>query len=172
MRRLKVKTVFLLRHGKSEKGPEYKTDFIRPLAKRGKKDSLLVGEFMKHYNLIPGLIISSDAERAQKTAERAASSMKYKEALQLRNELYTVGTESYIETVINLKDNISSVMLVGHNPDLEEVVEYLSGITMVIPTSTLVRIDFDIPKWSDLTQGAGNITLVIKPKGLIPNLDT
>src|SRR3990172_5444273 len=141
IRSLEVKTVFLLRHGKSERGPEYETDFVRPLTKRGKRDSQQIGEFMKHHALIPDLIISSDATRALKTAEGAASFMKYRGTIHLKNDLYSGGAESYRVSIETLDNTINSVMLVGHNPSLEEVVQYLSGNTVVITTAALVRID-------------------------------
>ena len=166
-----MKTIFLLRHGKSKRGPEFKTDFVRPLAKRGKRDSQFMGEFMKNYGLIPALIISSDAERAKATAEHVASSMKYPGKIEFQNDLYTTGADSYEETIMNLSDHIDSVMLVGHNPDLEEVVQYLTGHTVVIPTAALVRIDIDSTQWSTIEEGEGNITLVVKPKGLLSTTD-
>ena len=56
--------MLLLRHGKSKRGPEYETDFERPLAKRGKRDAASMGEFLAAHDLLPDIILSSPAERA------------------------------------------------------------------------------------------------------------
>jgi phosphohistidine phosphatase len=161
-----VKTVYLLRHGKSKRGPEYDTDFVRPLAKRGKRDSTRMGEYMAEHDFVPGLILSSPAERARDSAMRCAEAAGYEGEIRLVNDLYFTGDDVYLELLWDLDDWIDSVMFVGHNPTTESVIEILSSQYARMPTAALARIDFDVEHWTEIEEGAGQLTWVQLPREL------
>jgi phosphohistidine phosphatase len=162
-----VRTVYLMRHGKAKRGPEYKEDFERPLADRGKRDSVLIGEFLKQQGMIPDLIVSSAALRALKTARHVASTLKYDNDIALSKEMYLSGPEACLGQLKQLDSGLKSVMLVGHNPDMEELVKILSEDVVVMPTAALVRVDMELDKWTDVGNEKGQLCVKIVPKALL-----
>lgn len=162
-----VKTIYLMRHGKSKRGPEYKNDFERPLTERGKTDAVLMGEVLRQQGMIPELIISSSAKRALKTAKRAGSALKYKQDIESLMELYLSGSQAYIEVLKRLDNGVKSVMLVGHNPDMEELVEILSYDVVTMPTAAVVRIDVEMNNWTDAGSVKGKLLLKATPRAFV-----
>jgi len=161
-----MKTVLLLRHGKSKRGPEYDTDFERPLAKRGKRDAEQVGAFLVEQDLVPELILSSPAERARDTAERCASAAGCPDVVRFERSLYFGGEEAYLSLLWELEDTVSQVMLVGHNPDLEIAVEELAHRYVRMPTAALARIDADAETWEELFKVPRRLVWVQYPREL------
>ena len=161
-----MKTVLLLRHGKSKRGPEYDTDFERPLAKRGKRDAERVGAFLVEHDLVPELILSSPAERARDTAERCAEAAGCSDVVRLERSLYGGGEEAYLSLLWALEDTVSRVLFCAHNPDLEIVVEELGHCYVRMPTAALARIDAEAERWVDLFKGPRRLAWVQYPRDL------
>ena len=161
-----MKTVLLLRHGKSKRGPEYDTDFERPLAKRGKRDAARVGEFLAEQDLVPELILSSPAARAQKTALLCAKAAGCPDVVRLERALYGGGDEAYLSLLWALDETVSRVLFVAHNPDLEIVVEELGHRYVRMPTAALARIDADAERWAELFKAPRRLVWVQYPREL------
>lgn len=161
-----MKTVLLLRHGKSKRGPEYEADFERPLAKRGKRDAVRMGEFLAEQDLVPELILSSPAKRARDTALRCADAAGYLDPIRFERSLYYGSADSYLELLWALEDTVSRVLFVAHNPDMEEVVETLGHRYVRLPTAALARIDADTEQWGDLFRVRRQLVWVQLPKEL------
>jgi len=161
-----MKTVLLLRHGKSKRGPQYETDYERPLAGRGKRDAVRMGEFLTGRDLLPDLIVSSPAKRARQTALRCAEAADYLGEIRFAESLYFSGDDAYLELLWELDDALGSVLFVGHNPDMESAIEALSGRYARMPTAALARIDFSTESWSELTEGGGRLAWVQLPREL------
>ena len=161
-----MKTVYLMRHGKSKRGPEYETDHERPLAKRGKRDAVRMGEFMAENDFMPDLIVSSPAERARDTTQRCADAADYQGQIRLEETLYFAGDETYLDLLWGLEDTVGSVLLVGHNPSTESIIETLSGQYTRMPTAALARIEFQIESWSELVEESGHLAWVQWPREL------
>lgn len=161
-----MKTVLLLRHGKSKRGPEYDTDFERPLAKRGKQDAERMGVFLAEQDLVPDLILSSPAERARDTAERCAEAAGCPDVVRFEPSLYGGGEEAYLSLLWALEDTVSRVLFVAHNPDLEIVVEELGHRYVRLPTAALARIDADAERWEDLFKSPRRLVWVQVPREL------
>ena len=161
-----MKMVLLLRHGKSKRGPEYEIDFDRPLAKRGKRDAVRMGEYLAEQDLVPELILSSPAKRAQDTALRCAEAAGYLDEVRFERSLYQGGAESYLELLWALEDTVSRVLFVAHNPDLEIVVEELAHRYVRMPTAALARIDADAPEWRALFRVPRRLVWVQYPREL------
>jgi len=156
-----MKTLLLLRHAKSSwKHPEL-ADHDRPLNKRGKADAPRVGEWLRRQGLTPGLIISSTAERARKTAERVAEASGYEGEVQLEESLYMGDPEDYLEALRDVPDRYQRVLVVGHNPGLEMFLDDLTGGDELMPTAALAQISLPIERWRQLTAAT---------KGLLVNL--
>ena len=118
-----MKTLLILRHAKSSWKNNALSDHDRPLNPRGQRDAPNVGKRLRNEDLIPDAILSSTAKRACQTAEAVAQESGCAGELQLSGELYGGGPEAYLEAIRNLPSAVDCALVVGHNPDLEELVE-------------------------------------------------
>jgi len=162
-----MKSVLLLRHAKSSwKHPDL-NDQDRPLNKRGKRDALIMGRLLKRKDLVPDIIISSTAIRARSTAEAVAKAYGYKGEIILNKSLYAAGPEAYLGLMRDLSDKYVRVLIVGHNPGLEELVEMLTGEIHLIPTCSLAHVKFRVGKWSDIDNKIkGQVADIWRPRDL------
>jgi phosphohistidine phosphatase len=145
-----MKILLILRHAKSSwKYPEL-ADHDRPLKKRGKRDAPRMGRLIEAEGLIPDKIISSTARRARDTAEAVAETCNYNGEIEFRREFYFSGYESFLTMLGELPDMNQTVMVVGHNPDLEELLDTLTGQYERLPTAALAQIKLPIHNWRDL----------------------
>ena len=151
-----MKTLLILRHGKSSwKRPG--ADHDRPLNKRGNSDAPRVGKVLRDADLAPDLIISSTAERARRTAEKVAEHSGYTGAVELSSDLYLAGPEGYQRVLCRVPDALEHVLVVGHNPGAEMLLEFLTGRSETLPTAALARVRLEIERWSDLDGGARGV---------------
>lgn len=161
-----MKSLLLLRHAKSSwKQPEMH-DHERPLNKRGKKEAPKVGKYLKENNLIPELILSSTALRALYTARAVAEEIGYEEPIDLHQDLYLSDTACYLDTLRCLPDEVNRVLVVGHNPELDEFLTLLTDVTTHLTTAALAQIDLPISSWQELNEATDARLLNIwSPKG-------
>ena len=160
-----MKSILVLRHAKSSwKFPKL-SDSQRPLNKRGKQDAPRMGELLIEENLVPDLIISSPAVRAISTAEAVAEASDYENEIQTAEQLYLGGINSFLNIMQNVPNHFDRVMVVGHNPGVEDYVEILAGEWVKMPTAALVHIELPIDDWADLSGNiGGSIRHVWLPK--------
>ena len=119
--------LYIMRHAKSDWSGPQTSDFERPINKRGTRNAMRIGEWMNENNHIPQKIISSPALRAKETIELVTEQIsKFNlEDLTYEDELYLAGFTQLIEFINTYKDKVQSLMLVGHNPGIENLVNYL-----------------------------------------------
>lgn len=162
-----MKALLLLRHAKSSwKHPEL-ADYDRPLNKRGKRDAIRMGRLLEKEDLIPDAILSSTAVRAQDTAAAVAKSCGYAGRITVVKSLYMSGPEGYVEILRGLPDNLRVVLVVGHNPDLEEYLNILTKQSQAMPTAALAFVKLRIKSWSALDyKTKGRLVTVWRPKEL------
>lgn len=147
-----MKTLLLLRHAKSSwKQPEMH-DHDRPLNKRGKKEAPKVGSYLKENDLVPDLILSSTARRAKDTAQAVADESGFPGQIDLYQDLYLSDTACYLDILRCLSDDAHRVLVVGHNPDLEELLTLLTDVTQHLTTATLAQVDLPISSWQELNE--------------------
>ena len=147
-----MKTLLILRHAKSSlRGPN-SLDHERQLDELAKYDARKVGYLLRNKDLTPDCIISSIAVRAKSTAEQVAEVCKYKLEVVLEQSLYQAKTRDYLNIIEGISDNHTRVLLVGHNPTIEEVIEMLTESldTIRMPPCALAHLNLQIEKWSDL----------------------
>lgn len=147
-----MKTLLILRHAKSSWKYSELSDHDRPLNRRGKRDAPSVGRLLRNEALIPDAILSSTAKRARQTAEAVSEESGYARELQLFEELYGGGPDAYLEVVRSLPDHVDCALVVGHNPDLEELVEFLTGESVRLPTAALAHLQLDLQDWQSLNE--------------------
>jgi len=163
-----MKTLLVLRHAKSSWNDPALDDHERPLNKRGRRDGPQMGELVRDYRLIPGVIISSDAVRARMTAEAVAEAARYAGKILLDPRLYMANPAGILSVLRTVPETgARTVMIVGHNPGLEELVAQLTGDQQDLPTATLAQIALPIGQWRDLTLSTrGTLLGLWRPKEL------
>jgi len=162
-----VKTLLILRHAKSSWSDPALADHDRPLNKRGKKDAPRIGALLRREDLVPELIISSTARRARATAEIVAEHSGCEGQIRLERDLYASGPEAYLQVLAALPDEYRRVMVVGHNPGLEELLEALTGDYERLPTAALAQVRLPIKRWRELAEEtSGELVHVWIPKEL------
>lgn len=146
-----MKTLLVLRHAKSSWREAGLADHDRPLNKRGQHDAPRMGRLLRQQDLVPDLIISSSAVRARKTAQLAIEAMDYNGELRLEREIYAAEPEAYLDVLQALPDAFERVMVIGHNPGLEELLELLTEDWQRLPTAALAQVELDLDTWQDLS---------------------
>ena len=162
-----MKYLLLLRHAKSSWKQPCLTDHERPLNKRGKHDAPRMGDLLSREDLIPDLIISSSAERALMTAEAAAQSSGFVGDLVVDRSLYHGGTMDFISALNEVSDQVERVMMVGHNPGMEELLVDLVGSYERMVTASLAHIALPVESWGRLDESIqGKLLNLWRPKDL------
>lgn len=162
-----MKTLLILRHAKSSWDNAQLTDYERPLNKRGKQDAPRMGKLLREQDLAPDLIITSSAERALATAEAVALASGYEQEIRATRSFYHADPAAYIEALRQLDDSLERVMVVGHNPGMEELVEELTGSWETFPTAALAQVALSIAHWRELDEGTtGELVNLWRPKEL------
>lgn len=146
-----MKRLLILRHAKSSWGNPSLADWQRPLNDRGLRDAPRVGALLRDRSLVPDLIITSDAVRARTTAETVAKAAGYTRELVVEPSLYHATPADLIAVLQGVAEEAGrSVMIVGHNPGLEDLVEQLTGEDHSLPTAALVQLALPIERWSEI----------------------
>jgi len=162
-----MKTMLILRHAKSSWANTRLADHDRPLNKRGKTDASRMGVLMRREEIIPDWIISSTAERALATAEAVALALDFEGELEQTRELYLADPEAYIEVCSQLPDQVNQLLVVGHNPGIEELVTLLTGARETMPTAALAQVSLPIANWKELDEATeGKLVNLWWPKAL------
>ena len=165
-----MKTLLFLRHAKSSWKDITLVDHKRPLNKRGKKDAPIMGDYLKNNKLTPDLIISSTAKRAKDTSKLVAEHCGYNKDIQSSKLLYGTATpRDYLTTIGGISNKHHRVLLIGHNPILEEVLETVTGEQIRMKTCSLVQISLPIKFWKEVkdnTNTKGKLIDVVEVKKL------
>lgn len=165
-----MKTLFLLRHAKSEWASAEISDHQRALNQRGENEAFLVGEYLKENGIMPDLWLCSTAKRANQTVSAIAKELsKEKSEICFDDELYSFSFLPYLEVLKSCDSVHNSILLVAHNPSLEELSTFLTGDewrTIQIPTAGLLKFDLAIQKWDELSKGCGELKWIITPETL------
>jgi phosphohistidine phosphatase len=151
-----MKTLLLLRHAKSSWKDATLCDHDRPLNRRGQKDAPRAGAWIAEAGLLPDLVLSSTAVRAQSTARLMAEAAGYAKEIELKRELYHADCDDILGVLKSLTGSIASALVVGHNPGMEELLQLLTGQHDALPTAALAHIELPIDDWRHLnrkTQG-------------------
>jgi phosphohistidine phosphatase len=143
-----MKTLLLMRHAKSDMNGKVE-DRQRSLSKRGKKNAERMGELLKDEKVTPDLILASNANRARQTAELVIEAMKYQGDRCFTNRLYMAEVEAYAQEIVSLHDDVNSLLIIGHNPALETMLQLLTGKVESLPTAAAAQLKLPIDAWKD-----------------------
>lgn len=165
--------LLILRHAKSDWDSGAASDFERPLAKRGKRDAPRIGSWLYREGLVPDLILSSPAERARQTAAKVCKSLDIKKKFILWDaQLYAANLAQLLGVLARCPAPAKMVLLIGHNPGLEELLRHLAGEDLdapedgkLLPTATVARLEMP-DDWSALPPGSGHLLSITRPRQL------
>jgi len=160
-----MKNLILIRHAKSSWNDAALSDRARPLNKRGKRDAPQMGRLLKDKGLPPDAILSSPAKRALKTAKLIAAEIGYpKQRIDVREEIYEQSPAALVELVAGLEAGWNRVFLVGHNPELTDLANRLTGSNIEnVPTGGIVSVEFSASSWRECAQEGGRLALFERP---------
>ena len=126
-----------------------------------------MGRKLLKEGVIPQLIISSPAVRAYSTAEKVAKACRYDGEITVDSSLYASGYPKYLKTLKNQNDQYKIIMLVGHNPSSEQLLEKLIGKMISMPTCSIAQVTLYIKTWKDVNaQTKGELVNIWRPKEL------
>ena len=143
-------SLMLLRHAKSSWKYPYLQDYERPLNKRGKKTAPFMGKFMVENDLLPDLILCSTATRALQTCRRALGAIDQEIPVKKLESLYLSDPTTLIDLIQTHGKKSKKLLVIAHNPGLEELIEVLTSDDEFLPTAALALLDIPITSWQKL----------------------
>jgi phosphohistidine phosphatase len=161
-----VKILFLLRHAKARSMAPEITDFDRPLHDDGRRAAELVGEFLNSKDVELDLILSSPALRARETIETVLKTARLDVDVSYDARIYEAGPTQLLEMISQLPEDKEMVMLVGHNPSLEELLQALTGEVRKMSAGAIANIPFTATEWSKVLEEKGKLDWLVGPKEL------
>ena len=172
-----MKTLTLLRHAKSGWDDPVTRDFDRPLNPKGRRAARTVGREMRALGLAFDRVVASHARRVVDTIEEVAEAFGPLDP-DYDERIYLATTAALVELVRGTEDTVGHLLLVGHNPGIEELTLLLAGpdgplraeVAVKYPTGTLAEIEFPIAHWAELARGTGTISRFVRPRDLDPEL--
>lgn len=147
-----MKTLLLLRHAKSSWEDASLPDHDRPLKPRGIKAARRIGRLLHEQNLIPERILCSTATRARETLRLVEEELQQHAATDFIAALYHCPPDEFITALQGVEAAVNSVMIVGHNPGMEEWLQNLIGKPETMPTGCLVQLAMPSGDWSQVTE--------------------
>ncbi|MGK7392356.1 MAG: SixA phosphatase family protein [Candidatus Cyclobacteriaceae bacterium M2_1C_046] len=154
-----MKKLFLLRHARTEDKQSGQKDIERELTAVGLQNATRMGMNFKKKQIQFDIIICSPAERAKTTALLIAEQIKYDTSrIHYNEEIYEASARTLLQVVNQLKDEWKQVLLVGHNPSISYLAEYITQQNIGdIITCGVVEISLEIEHWSEISEGTGEL---------------
>ena len=165
--------LWLLRHAKSSWGDPKLADHDRPLTTRGERDAARMNAYLNEKAIRPVLVVCSSALRARQTLAGVLPGLGTEFGVRIEPELYTFDAASLLERLRATPVDVASVMLVGHNPAIQELTLLLAGrrsahddVEGKYPTCALAEIELPPMAWNDVSRGVGSLTRFVTPRSL------
>ncbi|MEV5785236.1 SixA phosphatase family protein [Streptomyces sp. NPDC057950] len=168
-----LRRLVVLRHAKSA-WPTGIGDHDRPLAPRGRRDAPAAGRALADADCLPDLALCSTAVRARQTWELAAQQWGTPPPARFDRRLYGAGAPELLAAVHEVPDQMMTLLLIGHNPGLQELVlelaedsldDALDDVRTKFPTSAMAVLAWHGASWDALTPGVALLTDMIVPRG-------
>ena len=175
-----MKRLTLFRHAKSGWDEPVTRDFDRPLNAKGKRAAQTMGRHMREQGLVFDRIVASPAVRVIETLEAMFEGYGKRLTPVWDRRIYLASAATLLEVVQDTPDAVESLLLVGHNPGLEDLVLALVpdasddvvrvAVEEKYPTASLAEVDFDQAHWEDVCTKEGKLTRFVRPRDLDPAL--
>jgi phosphohistidine phosphatase len=163
--------LLLLRHGKSA-WPDGIDDLERPLARRGREAAQHMGRYLAEEGLVPDLVLVSPAKRTEETWTLAKEVLAGV-AARAEPRIYEAPPERLLAVIREVDAEVGTLLLVGHNPGLEELLRLLlpaeeryARAKTKFATAGLAVIDLDAPGWREVKPGVGSLERFVTPRSL------
>jgi phosphohistidine phosphatase len=168
-----MRRVYLLRHAKSSWKDGSLADRERPLAGRGRKAARAMAGHLEDEGIRPDLVLCSPARRTRETLERIEDALGDGIEARFEDALYGATEATLLRCLNALPDEVDSVMLIGHNPGLEDLAMALASqgaeldrLREKFPTAALATIDLPADRWSAVERGRGELVAFVRPRDL------
>jgi len=170
-----MKTLTILRHAKSGWDDPVLRDFDRPLNAKGQRAARLMGHHLASLGMRFDLVVASSAVRVRETIDDFARGYGDLAEPEWDKTLYLASADTLLDHLHALPDSANRVLIVGHNPGLEELVLMLTAddgshardaVEVKFPTASVAEIDFAVDHWADAKAGGGVLVRFIRPRDL------
>lgn len=175
-----MKTLALFRHAKSDWGDPRARDFERPLNQRGRKGALLMGRFIRDSGRRFDRVLSSPAVRCAETIELASKAWGRSFPVEWDRRIYLASSATLADVLRGLAGDPDTVMMVGHNPGLEDLIFDLvpddgssplrDEVEVKFPTASFAVLELPIERWADLADASARLTHLTRPRDLDASL--
>jgi phosphohistidine phosphatase len=167
-----MKRLYLLRHAKSSWDDPTLADHDRPLAPRGRRAARVLAGHLQREGVAPELVLCSSSRRTRQTLKRIKAALRDKADVQIESELYAASAAELLEVLHEVPDEVKSVMLIGHNPGIQDLAMSLASAGSEIPrlrskfpTAALATLELN-GTWRELAPGSAELVSLVKPKEL------
>lgn len=168
-----MKTLHLLRHAKSSWEDIGRGDHNRPLAARGRRAAKKLAKHLREQKVAPVMVLCSSATRARETLELLAPALGSPKKILIEDGLYAASADELLERLRRVPDPIELVLLVGHNPGLQDLALTLAAngakrgqVLEDFPTGALATLHIDVTRWRDLDPGDAELVDYVVPREL------
>ncbi len=175
-----MKTLGLFRHAKSDWHDPRARDFDRPLNLRGEKGAALIGRHIRDYQVQWDRVIASPAVRVAETIELASKAAGRQMAVNWDRRIYLASSATLLDLLREQAGDPASILMVGHNPGLEDVIFDLvpddgtSPLRDVVeekfPTASFAVLELAIEHWDELKDHCARLVHLTRPRDLDPAL--
>ena len=143
-----MKTLYLIKQAKAEK--TFEIDHERPLSETGKEEAKILGKFLKNIEVKPSIIVSSTAQRALNTAHIIAKKIEVTDEKIIPDKtLYNITANELCQYIATFDDRLNYIMLVGHNPAIEEALSTILGnVRINMTTASVAAIEINCASWN------------------------
>ncbi len=160
--------LIVMRHAKSDWGTSATTDHERPLNRRGCRDAPNIAAELVSQNWQPDCVLSSDAQRTRETFQRMEDEFTNSPTVEFLGSLYHAGIREIVAAVSMVPDELTTVMVLGHNPGWQSSVFVLSGESVMMTTANAALLTLECDSWAEsiVQEGAWKLLDVLRPKEL------
>lgn len=141
--------LILMRHAQSAAGTIATADHDRPVTEHGKKQAVEIAERLVELTWNPQLVIASDARRTRETWEQMAPAFPSTPQVNFEETLYLAGVDAIQTELFAVGDEITNVLVLGHNPGLQNGITYFSGLAERLGTATAALLEGQGRSWTD-----------------------
>ncbi len=165
----------LLRHAKSSWDDPLLDDFDRPLAKRGRKAAKQAGQWLKRHGVAPALILCSASARTRETLDLVLPALRSEPQIAYERRLYLADADDLLARLQEIADEVPSVLLIGHNPGMQDLALALAPTRMrrerrrlaeKFPTAAVAWFRSGAKSWSDIRPNETELVAYMRPADL------
>ena len=161
-----MKSLIIVRHCKSSWADLSLSDFDRPLNKRGNIDGELMSNYLREKEKKIDKLILSTSKRTRLTSKYFTEKIHF-DSISYLDELYHASYSDIINIISKVENNFNSIMVIGHNPGLTELINQYTIMNIYnLPTTGVVKVEFKGDKWERITENKGKIVYKKFPKEL------